>query len=204
MADNPHGLNPKKHKLGVPLSATVNPYYVPATYETALFIGDPVVKSGTANTAVVAIGAEEYPIAHLPEINQGATGGNNVGVIVGKRNNVSNLEQLHNPVDTEAVMLVCDDPYVVFQAQEDSVGGNIAIASVGLNTELIFTHAGDAVTGISGAEIDSSEVAATATLAVKILRASAEIGNVIPGANAEWDIMLNVHSESHGTGSLGL
>ena len=204
MADNPHGLTPKKHKLGVPLSATFNPYYVPSTYETALFINDPVVKTGTANTAVVAQGAEDYPIAHLPEINQGATGGNNCGVIVGKRNNVGNLQQKYNPADTEAIMGVCDDPYVVFQAQEDSVGGNIAIASVGLNTELIFTHAGNTTTGVSGAEIDSSEVAATATLAVKILRASAVIDNVIPGANSEWDVVLNVHSESHGTGSLGL
>lgn len=202
MADNPHGLDPVKHKLGVPLAATVNPYYVPASYETALFIGDPVVKSGTANTAVVGAGAEAFPAGSLPEINVGNAAGANTGVILGKRNAVSNLVQKHNPADTEAVMLVCDDPFVVFRIQEDSVGGNIAIASVGLNADMILTHAGDTTTGISGVELDSSSVNTTAGLACKILGMSPDQGATVPAANADWLVLLNDHSEMPGVAGL--
>lgn len=200
MADNPHGLDPVKHKLGVPLSATVNPYYVPSTYETALFIGDPVVKSGTANTATVANGAEAYVAGNLPEANIGNVAGANTGVMVGRRNQVNDLITKYSPADTEDVVLVCDDPFMVFRAQEDSVGGNIAIASVGLNTNLILTHAGDTTTGISGAELDSSEVATTAGLACKILRKDPV--TAAPEANGDWHVLLNDHTEMPGVAGI--
>ena len=68
MADNPHGFNPVKHKLGVPLSATVNPYYKKADYAVALFIGDPVVKNGTSkkNIKAVARVIRKYDLIILP------------------------------------------------------------------------------------------------------------------------------------------
>jgi len=40
-------------------NGAVNPYYIPAGYGTALFIGDPVIITGTANTAEV-----NFPGAH--------------------------------------------------------------------------------------------------------------------------------------------
>ena len=193
MADNPHGFNPVKHKLGVPLSATINPYYKAAAYGTGLFIGDAVVKAGSANTAVVFDGAETYGAGMLPDLNASGTGGPITGVMVGKSTRSGNLATVHSPADTEDVILVCDDPFVVFSAQEDSGGGNIAAASIGLNTEIVL-GAGNATTGISGHEIDSSAVATTATLAVKILRLAPDHGNAI-GANAEYWVTMNRHTE---------
>jgi len=194
MADNPHGFNPVKHKLGVPLSATVNPYYKKADYAVALFVGDPVVKNGTANLAEVNPGAEAFASGELPELAIGALTGGNTGVVVGKMTRSGNLETIHSAASIEDVILVCDDPYVVFSAQEDSGAGNMAATSVGLNTDLLI-GTGDAVTGISGAEIDSSEIAATATLAVKVLRLAPDQGNAI-GANAEWHVLMNAHTEA--------
>lgn len=202
MADNPHGFGFVKHKLAVPLSATINPYYVPSSYNTALFIGDPVVKTGTANTAVVGSHGDPKPAGYLPEINRASAAGVVTGIMVGKESNVNNLVQKHNPASTEAVILVCDDPFVIWQAQEDSVGGNIAIASIGLNTEIVVDTAGNATTGISGAEIDSSAVNTTAGLAVKLLRMAPEQGASVPAANAEWYVMLNDHTEMPGVAGI--
>lgn len=198
MADNPHGLDPVKHALGVPLNACVNPYYVPSSYETALFIGDPVVKSGTANTGSVLLDGALMPAGSLPGVVQGNTTGANTGVMIGRVNSVNDLITKYSPADTEDCIMVCDDPYMVYRAQEDSDGGNIAIASVGLNTNLIFTHAGNTTTGISGAEIDSSEVATTATLAVKILRADPVAA--APGSNGEWWVTINSSEEPGAAG----
>jgi len=200
MADNPHGLDPVKHKLGVPLSATVNPYYVPSTYETALFIGDPIVKGGTANTGTVASGAESYVAGTLPTAAIGNAAGPNTGVMIGRRNQVNDLITKYSPADTEDVVVVCDDPFMIYRIQEDSVGGNIAVASVGLNADLILTHAGDTTTGISGAELDSSSVNTTAGLACKILRKDPAVA--APEANGDWHVLVNDNTEMPGVAGL--
>lgn len=194
--DNPKGLQVVKHRFGVPLNAAVNPYYVPASYGTALFIGDPVVKTGTANTAIEAAGAEAFPIGYLPEINAASAAGVITGVMVGRRNIVGDFQNLHNPLSTEGIILVCDDPYVVFRVQEDSVGGSVAVASVGLNAEVALT-AGDTVTGISKCELDSNTVNTTAGLALKILRIDPDHGNAV-GNNADWQVIINDHTEISG------
>ena len=201
MADNPHGLDPIKHRLGAPLNAVVNPYYVPSSYGTALFIGDPVVKTGTSNTAVEAVGSEDYPAGYLPEINVASAAGVVTGVMVGKRNDVDALINKHNPASTEAIIMVCDDPNVVFRVQEDSVGGALAATDVGNNAEIALTHAGNATTGISGAELDSSSAATTAGLALKILRLDGSHGNVI-GNNADWQVIINDHTEVNGAAGI--
>lgn len=198
--DNPSGLSLVKHKLGAPLSATVNPYYVPAAYGTALFVGDPVLKTGTANAAAVALGAEDYGIGMLPVVSVAAAGGKVSGVMVGKRANVNDLVKMHNPASTEAVVYVCDDPYVVFRIKEDSVGGALAITSVGLNADIALDVAGNATTGMSGAELDSSSAAAGADVQLKILRlsdcrSSNGVRNVL-GADAKWDVTINEHTEA--------
>lgn len=205
--DNAHGLIPIKHRLGAPLNAVVNPYYVPASYGTAMFIGDPVVKTGTSNTATEAVGSEDYLAGMLPEVNVATAGGVISGVCVGKRNDVSDLETIHNPASTEAIVMVCDDPNVVFRIKEDSVGGALAATSVGLNADLILTVAGDAITGISGCELDSSTAATTAALNLKILRlsdvhdAGANARNAI-GADAKWDVIINEHTEVNGVAGI--
>ena len=68
--DPPKGLVPIKHRNGAPYNGAANPYYKPAGYATALFVGDVVVKTGTANTAAAsAPGLGDFNIATLPEIN---------------------------------------------------------------------------------------------------------------------------------------
>ena len=66
------GLSPIRHKSGAAYNGAVNPYYIPSSYGTALYIGDPVIKMATgSNTAAVTVpGAGSFAIGTCPEINK--------------------------------------------------------------------------------------------------------------------------------------
>jgi hypothetical protein len=201
--DTPFGLKPLRHKSGAPYNGACNPYYVPATYATALFIGDAVIKTGTSNTTVV----EGYPIGSLPEINAATVGDGNriTGVIVGFGPSRTNLSLQYKPASTERVVWVCDDPDVVFLIQSDSAAA-LAATTVGLNAVLIATHAGNTVTGLSGLELDAGGdvPAADASNQLVILRLHPSDDNEML-VHAKWEVMINQHTESAGTvGSLGI
>lgn len=70
-------------------------------------------------------------------------------------------------LNTAGVIYVCTAPDVILEAQEDAVGAAIALADVGANIEIIYA-APNTTTGISNMELDSSTVAQTATLPLKI------------------------------------
>src|SRR6185503_2714742 len=85
-SNSPFGLKPVRHLLGLPMNGSVQPMFIPSTYATALFIGDPVLKTANGSNAalVFAPGAGEFQIGTLPEINKCAAGATNriTGVIV--------------------------------------------------------------------------------------------------------------------------
>lgn len=213
--DSPFGLRPVRHKSGAPYNGAVTPYYIKGDYATALYIGDPVVKTGTSNTAVVtAPGAGRFDVGTLPEINKTAAGdvdGNTkriTGVIVGFAPLPSDLSKQYNPASTERIAYVCDDPDIVFEIQAD---GAIPAASVGLNAVLIYTHSGNNYTGLSGAELDTtSDVpAADASNQLTIVRAVNREGNDTTSAFAKVEVLINAHTEgtgytAAGDGTLGI
>ena len=206
-ADTPFGLRPIKHRNGAPYNGAANPYYLPASYGTAMFIGDPVIKTGTSNTAAVKVpGVGSFPIGTMPEINKATAGDGNriTGVIVGFAALPTNLESKHNPASTERVALVCDDPDVIFEIQAD---GAIPAASMGLNAVLIYTHSGSTTTGLSGVELDttSDAPAADASNQLLILRAVNREDNDTTLTHAKVEVMINQHTENQGTvGTLGV
>ena len=154
--DSRFGLRPVRQRGGAPYNGATNAYYIPSTYGTALYIGDPVKKTGTSNTAQVKVpGVGVANIGTLPEINKASAGDSQriTGVIVGFSPLASDLGKAYNPASTERVAYVCDDPFVVFEIQAD---GAIPAASIGLNAVLIYTHAGDTGTGLSGVELDTT------------------------------------------------
>jgi len=216
--DTPFGLKPVRHMLGLPLNGAVKPYYIPSTYGTALFIGDPVVKTGTANTTVVqAPGVGRFGVGTLPEINRtvvgDVSGGSEAtklitGVIVGFAPDPNNLGRIYNPANTERIAYVCDDPFVVFEIQAD---GAIPATSIGLNAVLIATHSGSTVTGLSGMELDTTSDApeANASNQLIILRAVNREDNDTTLTHAKVEVRINTHTEvtglnAHGEGQLGI
>lgn len=160
--DTPFGLRPVQHRNGAPYSGACKPYYIPAAYATALFIGDPVVTTGAVNTAAVsAPGAGSFPVGALPIVALATVGANPVtGVIVGFASRQESL--VYNAASTERVVFVTDDPDLMYEIQSDGVW---TPASVGLNAAMIYTVAGSVATGRSGVQLDSGTTTAPATTA---------------------------------------
>lgn len=203
--DSPFGLKLVGHRKGAPFNARIRPYYIPASYGTPLFKGDPVVKTGTSNTASVeAPGVGRFNIGTIPEINKATAGDGNrqTGVIVGFAANPSNLDQKHNPASTERIAFVCDDPDAVFEIQAD---GAIPAASIGLNAVYIYTHSGSITTGLSGVELDttSDAPAADASNQLLILGAVNRDDNDTTLTHAKVLVQLINHTEAHGNTAAG-
>ncbi|MEM8615312.1 MAG: hypothetical protein AAGF20_00100 [Pseudomonadota bacterium] len=186
-ADAPRGFIPRRHKNGAPYSGACKRYYVASGESNDLFIGDPVDLSGSGDAAGV------------PGVQQPA-GQNVIGVIVGVENLTSdNLSRTYRPASTAMYVMVADDPDLEFEIQEDSTGGALAAADIGLNADFVI-GTGDTTFGTSAAEIDSSTKATTATLGLRILELAQREDNEI-GTNANWLVKFNLHRHNNATGA---
>jgi hypothetical protein len=187
--DSAFGLEPVLPKGG---TIQTTEYFVPASDGTALFIGDPVIIAGSGDTVGV------------PSITRatGATAARITGVVVGFKPDSLITAVGYRAASTAAYALVCDDPEQVFEVQDDSVGGNLAVTDIGLNANLIAA-AGSTATKRSGFELDTSSKATTATHQVRILgfvqRPDVEIG-----ANTKVLVRINTPTETGAAGSTGV
>ena len=188
--DTPLGFVPVRHVNGAPYNGAYNEYYVPSSYAVALFVGDPVVITGTSNTAAY----NGNPPATLPEVNKAGAGTLISGVIVGFNPLPDDLTKTYNAASTERIVYVADNPDLVFEVQEDSGGTVLDATDVGLNISAVFTHTGSTASGKSGAEIDRSTVASTNTLPYKIMRLVNRVDNDL-GDSAMWEVIANLHTQ---------
>ena len=197
-SNTPYGLKPVKNSPFVEIPK--NYYYIPASYGTALFIGDPVIKTGTSNTANVLGDGRPFAAGSLPEINKATAGDANkiTGVIIGFLAIPTNLNIAYNPASTERIAIVADSPLQEFEIQEETAGTALAATSVGLNANLVYAESGSTVTGLSGAELDTSTPATTSTFQLKILRLVDAPDNAI-GQHAKWRVKINNHTEANVT-----
>ena len=194
--DAPLGLVPIRHSNGAPYNGAYSEYYVPSTYATALGVGDPVLITGTSNTAAYNGNAP----GTLPEINKSAAAGGYVsGVIVGFNLLPDDLSKTYNAASTERIVYVADDPDLVFEIQEDSDGAALAATDVGNNADFIFTHSVSTTSGKSGVELDSSTAATTGSLNISIRRLVNRADNEI-GDHAKWEVTINLHTQRYITG----
>jgi hypothetical protein len=186
-ANTPFGLKPVKMHGSGAMTGGCEIFNVPASDATALFIGDPVVKAGSADADGIATAT------------RAAASGTITGVVVGT------MDASKNPTSSRAAsvnsyVLVCTDPNVVYEVQEDAVGGALAAADVGLNADIIVA-AGNAYTHLSGVMLDTSTKATTSTLPLKILGFVQRPDNAI-GANAKVLVKINASSEGNLTTGL--
>jgi hypothetical protein len=189
--NNPEGLKPVRYKSGAPYNGACNIYYVPASDGTALYVGDPVIIAGDADAAGV------------PTCTRATAGsaGRITGVVVGVRNTPS-LTTRYRAASTAQYVYVADDPNLLFEIQEDAVGGALAAVDVGLNADLI-SGSGSTVTGLSGFQLDTSTKATTATLQLRIEGFVRREDNAI-GANAKVLVGINLPTETGAAGSTGV
>ena len=176
--DRVNGFHPVGNVVTGSYNGQSRPYSVAAGYATALFVGDAVSMSGTADADGV------------PGCVQAAAGANMIGVIVGLVVNRANATTEHpgySAASTADVVLVCDDPNVIYEVQED---GSIGLVGVGLTADHIVA-AGNTTTGASGMEIDSSDAGTGAGW--KILGFSRRTDNEPANANAKLLVKINEH-----------
>lgn len=197
-ADTPFGLRAVGHPSGLS-KASVRPYFVPASYGTALFVGDPVVITGTSNTTEqTAPGIGVMGVGTMAEVNKATAGSGNriTGVIVGVAADPDNLSRAYIPASTGGIVFVNDDPDTEFEIQAD---GAIAAADIGLNAALVYTHTGSTATGQSGAELDESTKATTAGLQLRILGVSPNVDNEAGATHVKCKVRINQHTALPGS-----
>lgn len=203
------GFRPVKHATGAPYTGQGNIYATAAADGTALFVGDPVVLAGDADTAGIAT------------VTKASASGPVVGVVVGIVNSkldpvtgkmTAGAIALDTPqyrvASTATYVIVEDAPDVIYEA-ELCTGSNASYtyltADVGLNVGFT-TVAGSTTTGTSAAAADMSTKATTATLPFKLIGAVQRVDNETIGGTStavKGLFKVNASTMGNGTGATG-
>lgn len=189
--DRASGLSPVMYLNGAPWTGGGRVYCIPDTDDTNIYaIGDPVVLAGGADTNGVAT------------ITLATAGSANsvLGPIVAGAGALSYGSSYGVPADSPIVIpatktrnyyvLVCDDPNVIFEAQEEDLGTAFAATEVGLNANL---SSGTNNGYVSGWEIDTASPGTGGTLQLKLLGLSQKVNGNAFGDWAKWLVLINLH-----------
>jgi len=177
-ADTAFGLRPVSNLDGSPYNGAIREFSTVTGDATAIFIGDPVILSGTSSN----IGGVD-----LPDVDQAATGDVIVGVVVGVRP-VTQDSTIYRAASTARVLLVAP-PNLLYEVQEVSGGTALTTAAIGLNANFVV-GSGSTATGYSGVELNNATEATTNTLDLQILGISPRADNVA-GEHAKWLVRIN-------------
>ena len=209
-SDRPSGFTPVQYLNGAPWNGQARIYNIIATYGTALYIGDPCISSGTADTN------------GIPGINIGAGTGALRGVIVGLFDsgqataprqvptvgNLSNTSLTYRPASHANVWyaMVVDDPNVIFELQEESVATQLTAADVGANQISVSGTGNGYISGWQLAGTTTGAAATTATFQLRLMGLAQKPGTTnVFGDYAKWLVKINTHELSAGSvGTVGI
>lgn len=193
----PFGLVPARYKSGAPYNGSDNRYYVDATEANNIFIGDPVIISGTGDGNGV------------PGCVRAAAGDRITGIVVGfsakpdaAAGTTTALTRGYRVGGEADYLLVSDDPTLLFYATEDGVGGFLTTASIGLNVDLIG-GTGSTYTKKSGYMLDSS-TAATTSAQVRIWGLDQTANNTFGTTSSVWLVSIVEATETPAAGTTGV
>lgn len=179
--DNAFGLKPVKHRNGAAYNGAFRIYSIAAGDGTATYIGDPVTLAGTSQT----INGQIYS-----DVVQSATGSVFAGVVVGVVPTTQDSTR-YRVASTQRLLMVADDPDLLFEIQEVSGGTALTANDAGLNANIVVA-AGSTATGNSGVELNNATEATTNTLDVHIIGVAARDDNAI-GEHCKWLVSINRH-----------
>lgn len=185
------GLIPYRHFDGSYYTGSHNVYFVPSSYGTALFIGDPVDVISSSNDA-----------NGIPAVQRATSGSPVTGVMVGILDGgepiitVTRDLAIYHPASTGQYIAVADDPLLIFQIQDDASAQARAPNQWAGRTANYAISAGSTVSGFSGTQLQASTVNTTNTQDLRIIRPLAQADNVISSVantnmNAKWLVTLN-------------
>lgn len=190
--DNPNGLIPVGCMSGADWHGKLRDVCFLASDETATFIGDLVKLTGTGSADGL-----------FPAVAQAAAGDRTVGVLVSLTPDFTSESSLsaanYRLADTLRYGKVAWGSDVLYTAQEDSVGGAMAVTAIGGNVEFIVA-AGNTVTGLSGMELDSNTVNTSDTLTLRVHKVDNTLGNAL-GTNCRWVVSINLDQDTYLTGA---
>ena len=153
---------------------TKRKYYVDASNAAALFHGSPVALVTDGNVDGMSAASDDF-----------------IGIVQ------SIFDSNGVPVKTLAAstagsVVVCDDPNAIYQVQFDSAGSAPAAAAIGDCADFVFTHAGNADTGVAGAELSETLVGNGNSAQLRILELVGRADNSW-GHNADVFVTPNEH-----------
>lgn len=186
----PFGLRPIRYASGAPYNGAFNSYF--ATGATgAIFIGDPVIGAGSANTSEI----QGYKAGTLPTVTVALDGDGDpiLGVCVGVLP-VTEKSTIYRENSTDRIILVADDPNLVFIGQIDTAGTDWAATDVGAYANMLV-GTGSTATGMSGWTLDTTDGPdpADPSNQLLIVRLHDRPDNEI-GEYAVWEVMINNHA----------
>lgn len=199
----PFGGRPVGSMSGTAYTGRVTRYFIVSTDPNAYYEGDMVISAagadasgvpgcikGTAGTEVprgLIVGVEQanlvYPPGAVPNL-----GGINANIF-------STQVSIPATKNQDYYVYVADDPHLMFFMQGDSTGTNQVAANVNKNASITVAAPGTATFPLSASVINSSAIATTNTLNVRLI-GLAQIPNNAFGANATWVCTWNTHELS--------
>lgn len=200
-----NGFRPVKTAVG-PANFQTNTYFVPSSDNSVIMVGDAVKLLGDARaatgvpTVTRVSGATDVPLGIV------------VGISFEGQGDVTNMppvNDLNTPIyrraSTDRYLIVMDDPNAVYEVQYagTSVAAATVTANVGLNGQFTLT-AGSTTSGSSGMQLDSSGLATTATLPLKIVGIPNRPDNIPGDTYISYYVKLNGSTLSNGTGQAGV
>jgi hypothetical protein len=178
------GFHPVRMRDGSPYNGAAQRCY----YKTAadLYVGDPVTIKA----------APDEGNGYL-EVLKATAGSTFYGIVVGIEPIRGDLSKQYVPSGTESFVMVATDTNVVYRVQEDGDTDALELVDIGKNVDWIAGTA-VALTGTSGAKIDSSSHGTSAALNFKLLGVADFPGNLelVDTASATSVVWLVTPNES--------
>ena len=200
-ANKPMGLSPVQYLNGSSWNGQARLYSIAYNYGTAIYIGDPVVPSGTAD----GNGIMGITLATAGDANPVLGSVVGIGRYVDLIANPNNLNITYFPASGDGVnspwyALVADDPNIIFEAQDIGTSTALAAADIGLNINL---KSGTGNGYVSGWGIDDGSKGTNATYQCKLMGLVRSSDNAF-GQYAKFYVKLNNHFYGTGSGSAGI
>lgn len=174
------------------VNAKPRKYFVPATDETAIFVGDAVKLGGSADASgkvasAAQLAATEFACGIVVAVDP----------IMGKTPGNENLNLRYRLADTAAYIYVIDDSDALFEIQADAA---LVAADVGLNASIVVA-AGNTLSGLSGMMLDVGTIH-TNVLELQILGLTDAIDNEL-GTYNKAIVRINKH-QYNSVGTTGI
>lgn len=182
----PRGLTPIKDAGSSRETGGLEQFFVSASDATALYIGDPVVKSGSSD-----------PSGVYASVIRASAAGPITGVVVGFLPDGTTNMVGYRAASTAGYLLVCTDVSQMFEIQCDAA---LTAADIGLNASMTM-NAGNAYSKRSGVVLDGATKATTAALPLKIRGLAARPGNEFGAYQRVW-VTINNGTEANASAGI--